>query len=320
MHTVIADSGNFRIVEIVSTPTSLTDPTLSHLVYEASPETVPAGGPGERIRLEYQKAQPILDPQTGELWGYLACAANWNTPLIVEPERYTAGNTHWPARVNFYPAVPNDPVPIGGRVGEVGGVAVIGAGASWASWLPLTTQQFTNIRQVEYVTYGGSGGAATAAPFGPNSATYAWVVASTCAAVAGAPMGVYEYDIAAGGGLGYYFSRADFTSAATVAEENRGPIALPNGSVLQKRFFPVCAKRLRTGEYLVTNYAGLAENLSVANVGAWAIGRGLGSEVFSVSRAVVAPMSRIYQRNTIPDPRRPEWPEPLSLVSYAERD
>lgn len=320
MHTVIADSGNFRIVEVVSWPTSLTDPTLSHSVYVVSPETIAGGRPGERVRIEYQKAQPILDPRTGALWGYLASAANWNTPLIVEPPRWDAAGNYWGPRANFSPGVPSDPAPIGARIGEVGLAAGLGANSSWMPWVPLTGQQFANIRQVEYVTYGGSGGDPSLTPFGAGSATYAWVVASSYAGMPGLPMGVYEFDVAGGGGLSYLFTRADFASGATVAEENRGPIGLPNGSWLQKPFFPVSAKRLRSGDYLVANYSGLAENLSQANVGAAAIGRGLGSEVFTVTRYGVAPASRIYQRDSIPDPRRTEWPEPLSLLSYAERN
>lgn len=266
-------------------------------VYVVSPPSVPGPQPGQMVELEYQTAQPIFDPVNGKLWGYLASAANWLRPLIVEPPRWGPAGTYHPARIN-----PTGDV-WGARIGDLTDTPVFSAGSrTWDAWTFLYNLDFTNIRQVEYVNYGS-------ALFGAGSVpnTYVWVVASSFSGLPAAPMGVYEFDVSTGS-LSYSFTRAQYN--ATV-----GTIQLPGGATYTKAYFPTAAQRLPNGDYLIANYAGAVENLAQQNVSAAAWDRVLSSEVFRVNRATNA----VWLRDMIPNPQRPAWAEPMSIVSYATR-
>lgn len=312
-HTVIADAGSNRIVHWVTKPASATDPAQSHEVYAVSPDAVPGARPGELLRLEYQTAQPILDPETGHLWGYLASAANWNRPLIVEPPRFDGAGNFYPARIN-----PPGGAPIlGARIGDQpfsgdpptfdsGRLPSISA-PSWGPWDVVYQLEFRNIRQVEFSRR------ANEAAFGtPEADARFWVVASRYfdnATSTWAPMGIYEFALDPTVPLTFYFSRDNYLASG------QGTFTLPSGQLFHKDFFPTSAKRLATGDYLVANQAGAIDHLAVENTDMQAWGRVVGSEVFRVVRAT----KMVYGRHMIPDPRRPEWPEPLGMVSYAER-
>lgn len=266
-------------------------------VYVVTPAAVPGPQPGQLVELEYQTAQPIFDPVNGKLWGYLASAANWNRPIIVEPPRWGPAGTYHPARIN-----PTGDV-WGARIGDLTDTPVFSAGdRTWDDWTFLYGLDFTNIRQVEYVNYGsalfGAGGV-------PN--TFVWVVASSYSGLAGAPMGVFEFDVAAAG-LSYSFTRTQYTAAM-------GAIMLPGGATYLKPYFPTAAQRLPNGDYLIANYAGAVENLAQQNLSAAAWDRVLSSEVFRVNRAT----NGVWLRNMIPNPQRSAWREPMSIVSYATR-
>ncbi len=320
-HTVIADAGNKRIVEVVTKPATATAPPTVNELYVVSPDAAPVrrvagqwvictNDVAERfMELEYQKAQPILDPETGELWGYLACAANWNTPLIVEPPRFTAGGGFYRARLNppagtrVLGAIIGDP-PYDVNAQFDGGklpVLYTGRNRDWTAWTFLYALQFRNIRHVQYVNY-GSGPFTT-----PESNAWMWVVASRYEGLPNAPMGVYEFPVVTPSALPYYFTRDDYFATGY------GTIDLPSGATYQKDFFPTSAQRLSNGDYIIVNQAVAPDHLSVQNTDHLGWGKATSSEVFRAERSKV-----VLGRNMIPDPRK-LWPEPMSMVGYAER-
>lgn len=263
--------------------------------YVVSPSAVPTGEPGQFVQLEYQTAQPILDPQNGELWGYLASASNWRTPLIVEPP-------HWDAAGNYYPASIQPTGPVwGATIGIIGTPAFAAGARVWNAWTALYNKQFTNIRQVGYVNYGN-------ALFGTSTPadTFVWVVASSYTPLPAAPMGLYEFELT-GGTLSHGFTRAEYVASG------QGTITLPGGQVFTKAFFPTCAQRLPDGSYLIANYAGAVPNLTKNNLNALSFDQVLGSEVFREYNGTV------WVGDRLPDPRQPSWPEPISLISSVQR-
>ncbi len=323
-HTVIADAGNKRILEDVAKPASATDPTLTHEQYVVSPEAVPTSKPGQFLQLEYQKAQPLLDPETGDLWGYLACAANWGGPLIVEPPRFDASGRYYPPRVN--PPANTSYEILGAWVGRppfnpttmafdssklptlMGGTY---SPRYWAAWGFLYNLAFDNIRQIEF---GRRGNRQSADSTGSQSRV--WVVASNYKPnpndkTTWTGPGVFEFDMAYDKqSLSFSFTRTDYINSGQES------FTLPGGvNTFHKAFFPTSAKRLPGGDYLISNNAGAIDHLTVDNTDMQGWGRVLTSEVFRVS----ATDKSVWGRSMIPDPARPQWPEPLNLISYAER-
>ncbi len=310
-HTVIADAGNRRIIEVVTKDMV----TQSHEVYLVSPAAWDPEADGKAIELQYQTAQPILDPQTGHLWGYLASAANWNSPLIVEPPRFDAAGHHYAASINppagtaVLGAYIGNPPYTGPGAFEPAMLPPITAGAVWDRWAFIEGLEFRNIRQVEYVSYGN-------ADFGEADNTFLWVVASDYLGLPGDPMGVWEFGIPARVGDPLVrFTRANYVLSG------QATIPLPNGSTYTKTFFPTSAKRLPDGSYLLSNYAGAVENMVPANLDPVMWSKALTSEILrvDVTRAGVPYPVAVFGRHTIPDPRKPMWPEPLNLVTYVER-
>jgi hypothetical protein len=266
-------------------------------VYVVTPPAVEGSQAGQMVQVEYQTAQPIFDPVNGQLWGYLASAANWLQPIIVEPPRWGPAGTYHPARIN-----PTGDV-WGARIGDLTDTPVFSAGdRTWDAWTFLYNLNFTNIRQVEYVNYGGG-------QFGTGTTnnTYVWVVASSYTGLSGSPMGVYEFNFATGA-LSYHFTRTEYNAAL-------GAITLPGGGTFTKAYFPTAAQRLPNGDYLIANYAGAVENLAQQNLSAAAWDRSLASEVFRATRSTNA----VWLQDMIPNPQRSAWREPMSIVSYATR-
>jgi hypothetical protein len=312
-HTVIADSGNKRLVEWVRKFDSTGNETGTEM-FIVSPQYMPdPNQPGRFLELEYQQAKPIRDPGTGDLWGYLACAANWNSPLIVEPPAWSAtGPTFYPARIN-----PTGTV-LGARIGADPplGYATVTAGSTWADWSYLTGLRFNNIRQVDLGHF--------------RDGTYAWVVASTylgngatayTPASADDQTGVFEFPIGVAANIAspYRFTRTDYYDTrirTRPSPQTQGLVTLASGRVYQKPFFPTSAKRLTNGDYLIANNAGAVDSLAPINLDARAWGMSLSSEILRVTRAEE---NLVFGREMIPDPARPIWPEPLSMVGYAER-
>ncbi len=298
-HTVIADAGNKRIVEWVSTQAR--GPAGQQMwCFVVTPDRVPGTGPGEMLALEYQKAEPIFDPATRELWGYLACASNWTAPLIIAPPT-------WDNAGNYYPAVVDPTGAIrGARVGLENSVATISTGAVWDNWTFLYGLRFTAIRHVDLTRAAGTPYVAVVASTYSGSATVLY------GGAADEQMGVFEFPVPATNANianPYRFTRHNYVATGHAS------VALPGGGIYYKGFFPTCAKRLGNGDYLIANYVGAPDNMNTVNVGVSAWGEVLGSEVFRVLSATNA----VLGRQMIPDPGTPPWTEPLSQVPYVDR-
>ena len=90
MHTVIADTGNYRVVDVITTFEYDYDTGAVrqyHAIEVVSPGYVHAVyGPraGEYIRVAYTKAVPLTDPNNGDVVGYLCAGDNLHELLVVE--------------------------------------------------------------------------------------------------------------------------------------------------------------------------------------------------------------------------------------------
>lgn len=81
-HTVIADAGNERVVDVVTTVNALGVQT--HRVDILSPSTVRLATQSGTSRLSYTRAIPIFDPTTNQIDGYLCVAANLHQLVVLE--------------------------------------------------------------------------------------------------------------------------------------------------------------------------------------------------------------------------------------------
>ncbi|MEI6501971.1 MAG: hypothetical protein WCP21_13200, partial [Armatimonadota bacterium] len=136
-HTVIADAGHNRVIEVVTYVDW--QGVQTHRVDILTPSAVRIGTQQAMTQLSYTKARPIFDPNNGNVTGYLCAAANVHQLVVVE--RGT--------RVVDPPASNRMPAGSGGTW-------------SWLSWLydsgsgsPSNPLIFRNIRDVE-LSYEGS--------------------------------------------------------------------------------------------------------------------------------------------------------------------
>ncbi|MEI6503148.1 MAG: hypothetical protein WCP21_19230, partial [Armatimonadota bacterium] len=85
-HTVIADAGHKRVIDVVTWVNSLGAQT--HRVDILTPTAVRIGTQQAMTKLSYTKAQPIFDPNVGanngNVTGYLCAAANMHQFVVVE--------------------------------------------------------------------------------------------------------------------------------------------------------------------------------------------------------------------------------------------
>lgn len=115
----------------------------------------------------------------------------------------------------------------------------------------------------------------------------------------------------------WYFTQAEYNNW----EYFRLP--LPNGTTYFKRFLPTCVSLLPTGRRLIVNNSGLIERFTKAALGV--TGVVCSSEVFEVETATGGdddPTNDTYNvdpRRIVPDPFGPEWRDPLVAPVYAER-
>ncbi|MGQ9731793.1 MAG: hypothetical protein ACUVX8_11030, partial [Candidatus Zipacnadales bacterium] len=90
MHTVIADSGNYRVLDVITTftydPSSGSVLQQHEVVIVTPPQVRVMSGPrrGEYVRVSYTKAQPLFHPYDGSVIGYLCAAENLHELLVVE--------------------------------------------------------------------------------------------------------------------------------------------------------------------------------------------------------------------------------------------
>ncbi|HEY3397103.1 MAG TPA: hypothetical protein VGM19_05520 [Armatimonadota bacterium] len=293
VHTVIADTGHNRVLDVVTTYAL---GVQTHTVTEVTPEFVrPPWDPTHSLKLRYVRAQPIFDPANNNLIGYLCAASNVDRVVVVE-----AGTK----------AVDPDPTttPVGGT-------------RPWSDWSGLydlaAGPRFPNLRHLEYFRFGDNTYVAVVAggilPPGANRPGAAGAVDLD---------GVWVWQMDAAGpvpGGGPFGSVWSYTATDYATKTGAfGTVATAAG-VYGKRFYPVCAKLLYPGpvfggRVLITNYTGVVENLARENVGS--TGSGLYGELFEVSGDAA---KGLRDSRIIPDPLGEDWNDPLNQPTYAER-
>ena len=81
-HTVIADAGNERVIDVVTWVD--TRGVQTHRVDLLTPATIRLATQTGAARLSYTRAQPIFDPVTNQVDGYLCVAANLHQLVVLE--------------------------------------------------------------------------------------------------------------------------------------------------------------------------------------------------------------------------------------------
>ena len=301
-HTLIADTGNDRIIDIITTVSGSGQQT--HRVEVKTPSHIKAsGGASPLQRISYTCVRPIFDPSstpnaagvTNPVIGYLCAASNLHQLIVVE-ERTLAINP------------PSANMPYGGSAGS---------NWEWLAWLydadvtdavygPPDSLLFRNIRSLETsyeggefyitVTCGQYAGRSSLVQAGtPHAlATQGDGVFEFCCDISGAP-GTWALAPAVdAGGVDdpdtpiWHMAREDYIYSypATGVRRELANIryADVDGNAYWQNmpWFPVAARRLvsdkrvmdyegdgvyeRYHRHLVTNYAGLITNLTRENV------------------------------------------------------
>ncbi len=282
VHTIIADTGHNRVLEVLTT--NLTQGGQQHQVVELTPSHVrPAWDPTHRLALRYVRAQPIFDFGSGNVIGYLCAAANVDRVVVVE------------AGTKLVNPDPNTIAPGGTR--------------PWSDWFAIydavNGPRFPNLRHVEYFRYGDR--------------IYVLVVAGGLDAGNQDGVWMWEIDTNTGpvAGPGPHGATWEYTAGTYVGTTGAFGVVVTPTTTYQKRFYPVCAKVLFPGpqcggNILITNYTGVTENLARENVGS--PGTALYGEVFEVGTD-----HSLQTQRLIPDPFAADWNDPLNQPSYAER-
>jgi len=333
-HTVIADTGNARVIDV---ETILVDPNNGflrdgkqrHTVVAVTPSAVRLTGGERGTRIRYTSAQPIFDPASAVLNGYLCAAANLDQVLMVE-----AGSGVVNPAANTVPPSGN------------------GTWARWA-WLydsaPTTAPHVSNqpllfraIKHVSLTRY--------------ENTLYLTVTCSrydgragSAHPLAAAGPGVFEFRINVGGLPGTWglIQALDSGSNASYDEPYWHFVAGAPGSIetdgynyaggtmrpitsivtdagtYRKRWFPVCAQRLMSGRHLIVNSLSQIENVTYGNLAAGAVSGVLGSHIFEVQTGATGDNNPYNDTYTMPTARSvPEpgqtWADPLSQPAYAE--
>jgi len=343
MHTVIADSGNCRVVDVVTTfgfveQNDITYVTQTHVVSVVTPPHIatPASTrPGERVRVAYTKAVPLINPASGLVDGYLCAASNLNELVVI------AANA---ARTVDPPA----------------GDALPGGGGTWSMWSWLYANDadasaatddrliFENIRDVQVSLQPDVNGvpylfvAVVCGRYrGPLANPYAINVPANGRAAGPVCLEFRLGDLVAGfdrstpatwtlcpaaGGWWvpyWYYTDRDYQAGPL------GRLFRPGQTTVDtKTFAPVSSQRLSYGRHLIANYKGFVENLTHPNLGTatdYGTPPSLGSDVFEVETQYTTPNDPATQRHiidvhrAIPDPWDDEWADPINQPSYAQR-
>lgn len=345
-HTIVADPGNYRVVDIITTVNPLGE--QSHIVLNLTPDFTRVGTRDGLMRIAYTKAQPIFRPDDGLLAGYLCAASNLHQLVVVE-----AGSK----RVN----PPGTNAPVAGTFDW-----------NWWAWLydsdltdallaPDDPLIFRNIRHVEFtreddfiyltVTCGQYAGRARMVADGrPHVLAQEGAgVFEFAINVSGAP-GTWALepavDIASGTVLPddpiWRFTTLNYTFSDPATNLRRYLTNLRYTDAdgverwLPMGWDPVAAKRLpgdlrptgageRIQRHLITNYAELIQNLNRANANTSVAPASLFSSVFAVNsddRNNNDPNDDLHdidRREVVPDPNELDWPDPFNQPTYAER-
>jgi len=336
-HTTIADTGNGRVIEVVTT---IVNGQQQHEVYVKTPGRVRLNTtPTRYMRVRYTSAQPIFDPGNRWVIGYLCAAANLNQLLIVE---------NGSKLIN----------PPGSRATPVGS----SPGSTWAYWAWLYDDDlsdasdladdpllFDNIKHAEYARYGGTiyltvtcsryrGRAKAAAPHalaaaGPgvfefridvSGAPNTWGVMNALDRT-GTPSIEEPYWHFVGGtgagadAYGYWY----YYDGAAVAQRDMTHIDTAAGTY-RKRWYPVCAKRMADGRHLIVNSISAIAHATQTNIAAGEADTPLGSHIFQVETINANendPYNDLYvipASRSVPEPNQPAWADPFNQPAYAE--
>ncbi len=301
-HTVIADSGNGRVIDIITRVNAAGQQT--HAVEVKTPSHIKtADGASPLQRINYTCVRPIFDPSpnptaagvTRPVIGYLCAASNIHQLLVVE-ERTMAINP------------PSDATPYGGSAGS---------NWRWLAWLydadlgdgvygPPDSLIFRNIRSLE-TSYEGAEFYITVT-CGQYAGRSSMVRDRTPHVLAAQGDGVFEFCCDIGGAPGtwaltpavdaggqpdpdtpiWHMTREDYVYSYPTAGTRRELANIRyvdvdgNAYWQNMPWFPVAARRLvsdkrlmdyegdgvaeRYQRHLITNYAGLVANLTRENV------------------------------------------------------
>lgn len=324
VHTVIADTGNARVIDIQTTfhdPVTLVrDGRQRHTITTVTPTYVQVGGsPRGYERVRYTSAAPINDPGNGALIGYLCAASNLNQLLVV-----SAGGRI----VNPYASLQTS-----------GGTA----GATWAPWAwlydadPADTNdvsgqplQFENIKNVSLKRIGGT------IYVGVTCSRYIGRSGEPAHALAAAGPGVFEFriDVSSSDPADWQLDQMG-TGAAWptmdphwffVGDDYRGrpmtTISTAAGD-FDNRWYPVSAQRVSSDTVLITNSLSQTENATPANIGGGARQAVIGSHIFEVltdDGGDADPTNDLHAldpQRSVPAPGQ-AWADPFVQPAYAE--
>jgi hypothetical protein len=341
-HTVVADLGNGRVVDIISTVGDGGD--QRHAVHVLTPSHVRLATQSGMAQISYSRAQPIFDPLNGNVIGYLCAASNLHQLVVVEAGTKTVN-------------------PIASSTPFYGS-----PGSTWAWWAWLYDSDvtdgnhapddpliFRNLRDVRYVREGSL--AYLTVTCGQYAGRLRKVEAGTAHSLANEGAGVFEFQLWTGGAPGtwglvpaasggetrpddpmWHFTQLDYR----YGNNERRPVSnvlYDDGGTLRwldMGWNPVSAMRIagdrratgnddRMQYHLITNYAQLVQNMNRANVVDHSAPASLFSNVFVVATNDynnVDPYDDrkdIDRREVIPDPNELDWPDPLNQPAYAER-
>jgi len=341
MHTVIADSGNCRVLD-VATIFGFASPdnvTQSHAVTIVTPPHIATPAitrPGERVRVAYTKAVPLINPESGVVDGYLCAASNLNELVVIEAGTRTV----------------NPPAT----------QALPGGGGTWSMWswlyagdptgtaAPNDRLIFENIRDVQVsiqpditgvrylfvsvvcgryrgplanpytISVPASGPAAgpVCLEFRVGSPTLGFVRSNAATWVLYPPLPVADWWVPY-----WYYTDRDYQAGPL------GRLFRPGQTTVDtKTFAPVSCQRLSYGRHLIANYAGFTENLTHPNLDTatdYYTPPSLGSDVFEVETRYSTANDPTTQQHiidvhrAIPDPWDDEWADPVNQPSYAQR-
>lgn len=343
-HTVVADPGNSRVVDIISTigPSG----EQSHVVRVLTPSHVRLATQQGMAQITYTRAQPIFDPVNGYVIGYLCAGSNLHQLVMVEAGTRTVNPSG--AATPFYGS----------------------PGSTWAWWAWLYDSNladsnhapdnpliFRNLRDVRYVREGAN--AYLTVTCGQYAGRLRMAEAGTPHTLAAEGAGVFEFQLNVGGAPGtwglvapvsggntlpddpmWHFTRNDYLFGAAGVRRPVSNIQYTDadGTVhwLDMGWNPVSAMRIvgerrptgsgdRMQYHLITNYTQLVQNLTRANVADNSAPASLFSSVFVAATNDynnVDPyddLKDIDRREVIPDPNELDWPDPLNQPAYAER-
>jgi hypothetical protein len=313
VRTIIADTGNARIIEVETQfydpDTLVQDGRQRHTVRVLTPTYVRVGT-SERgyERVRYTSVEPLRDPGNDALIGYLCAASNLNQLLVV-----TAGGERL---VNPYASV-----------ATAGG----SPNSTWAYWAWLydgdltdgenvsnEPLQFQNIKNVDVTRVGGTIHVAV------TCGRYLGRSGAGAHALADDGPGVFEFRIdvsdptdattwaripspSGANWPNWYFLGSDYRGRAMTTINTAV-------ATYDKRWYPVCSRRVSDDTVLITNSLSQIESATADNTGErQAV---LGSHIFEVETLDDGTLV-IDDERSVPAPGE-MWAEPFSQPPYAE--